>query len=260
MVSWGKIGGISIIGLTLIGGYLYTQGVQLAVLMVLLGCMLFIPVGAVMGVFLGDIFRRCSMMRRILSKNYGVINLVQTDGKNIQRFIKNFDDDILELKNGIWIIKDGLIYIDKGEGSETKTGLGEIKYISGVPTVYLSYESLAPLSLNSNLKTAINPTNVTPSIRSWLVLKATELLNNLGKQAKIGAIIIIGLLLITAYFSYDTNQRIAKEKTGMQVQVQEIHDNYGSGAASAPQPAPKPAVAKQAPYVSQLGIPNWGAF
>lgn len=231
--------------LLIIASFFYAKNNDLMLAMFILGSLLFLPIGLLIGGLMMDKYLRCRAMRLLCGKNYAVFNLVTRDGRSMVTFIKDLANATIERGDQKWFIIGNRIFSDKGETEGAELTPESIKFISGVPVVYLSYESLLPLTFNK--ADTVNPEEVNAAQKAWIITKEAELLK--WKQtAKIAGIIILALCAVSAYFGYMVYDTM---NTKVAPQVTEIRDKIIPPAPTAsPSPATgvaiKPNVAKQA--------------
>lgn len=227
---------ISAAGILLITtSFFYAKNNDLMLAMFILGSLLFLPIGLLMGGLMMDKYLRCRAMRLLLGKNYAVLNLVTRDGRSMVTFIRDLANATIERGDQKWFIIGNRIFSDKGETDGAELTPESIKFISGVPVVYLSYESLLPLTFNK--ADAVNPEEVNAAQKAWIITKEAELLK--WKQtAKIAGIVILALCAVSAYFGYMVYDTM---NTKVAPQVTEIRDKIIPPAATVA-PTPKATV------------------
>ncbi len=150
---------------------------------------------------LNDIYFRCKLKRTLFKKNYGIVNLVSKDGKSITKMIKNFDGDIITIKDKGWIIEPNKIYLENKISQPISPE--HIKFISGVPSIFLDNETLYALTFHKD-DVKIHPAEIFAPVQAYIITKEAELLR-WKKTMTIGLIVLISLLAVSVYFSYANN-------------------------------------------------------
>lgn len=237
-------GFIILLAVALIGGLgLYlaysSQGVEGVYSAILIGSLCFLPVGALLGFVIFNKEMLCSVLRKVSARNWGIINLVAQDGRNICSFMKDLNNSIIERQDGIWIIRKDRIFLDKGS-VKYKLDPDKIRFKSGVPVIFLDFNTLEPLDFWEE-KTKTQPKELAPLLKGWL---ATEELKGMmkAKTIQIGVIILIFMLAVNVYLTYDTWSMVKKGVLpaiqGTQQQVQNIASQPTPNAPATTQPAP----------------------
>jgi hypothetical protein len=221
------IGVIFIIVCIIAVGSIYTydnDGGWLLVLC-LLGSIAFLPIGIMLGFYVGDKYRFVKFLKMIMpSKNWVIVNFVTLDGKNIlYTKIKNLKSDILEKKGeAIWRVERGRIYNDKGDISYDTDDF--IKYKSGVPTIFLDASSFRPKTFLSEDK-PIDSRELMASVKAWVIIQESKLLA-LKKLTQILIIVMIAVAIASAGLSYMTYDMVKK----MTPLIQQAEANSASTA------------------------------
>jgi len=181
-VSGGRQGMFKLLGifgllaLLVIGGYFYLTKSNFMLPMMLIGALAFAPIGIFVGWAMGDKYAFAKFLRSTTKKNFGVIQLVEKDGKNIVSFVKNLSADVIEWANGFWHIDKDRIYNDKGDVNYAITS-DHLKYIAGVPTLFLDANSFSPLNFWRDPNKKTDPREITLPAKAWIVTKEMELLS-----------------------------------------------------------------------------------
>lgn len=174
--------------------------------------------GLIIGMFVFDTYRRVGLMRQLLKKNYGIVNLV-TRGRSMYPLIKNFSSDIIRTNKGIWILHKGSIYRQTNiESSESQKfsinkkdysgelhhemNPREIDFRSGVPVVNLDIEDMIPLKLvNENIATkdpiTRNPYQVEATLSKEIAAAELEAIKMTKKNMQLLLMIIAILVFIS---------------------------------------------------------------
>jgi len=174
-------------------------------IIIILVLILLMPIFVIIFTYFTSIEFRCKLKRQLLKKNFGIVNLVSKDYKSILSLIKNFDHDIIEIGGKIWIIEPDRIY---RKNKETIIPIQEkdIKFIAGIPTLYLNADSLYPLTFFKE-ETKINPAELFAPVNAYIITKEAELLR-WKRTYTIGVIILLCLLAISVYYSFSTHDML----------------------------------------------------
>ncbi|MCX8171315.1 MAG: hypothetical protein N3E47_05025 [Candidatus Bathyarchaeota archaeon] len=154
-------------------------------------------VGAFIG-WLLDPVKRARLFRVLTKQEWGCLGLVSADTKTIRFIVINFNRDILQHKNKVWIIlRDRIYRIDKPErGINLSQPNLPSKWTEGVPVLFVNEDSYEPIDLVGKIG-EVRPEEVNAVFSSWI--------NN--QLAKALAKIISGFknfqtfLLVAAIFS-----------------------------------------------------------
>jgi len=203
--------------------YSYNPGNEAIMIIVLLiGAFLFLPVGMVIGWFLLDPYMRCKMMRKLTrgQKNFGLINFVGKANKMVTK-IKNFDEDLIWIKNRCWVLAKGKIKeINKnGEAiSEEKViDPGKLLTLSEtVPVLFIDLTSMEPLSFTTEGREKVSPEEIGSFMKGWVDNQMAKIMF-LKKTLDIYFVIVILSCLAAAFFAYQNSESIAELQEEIQI-------------------------------------------
>jgi len=172
---------------------------------VLLGSMMFLPVGMILGWALLDPYVRAKILRKITHRNWGIINFVGK-GQKIFSKIKNFDDALVWKKNEVWIITREHVYqITKdGDAIVRKDKIDSesiVTLIDTVPVLFVDLDSMQPLSLARDRREGINPLELGSTLKAWVDNQLAKAMF-LKKTMDIYFIIIIICSVLAVGFAY----------------------------------------------------------
>jgi len=197
--------------------YYFPANESLLAIIIIIGSMMFLPIGMILGWAMLDPFMRCKIMRKMSGgrKNYGIINFV-AKGKKIISKIKNFDDDLIWIKNKCWVLSKGGIYeIDKtGERINEGTELDPDSVMTvteTVPTMFIDLTSLEPLTFIQHGREPISPEEMGSFLKGWTDNQMSKMMF-LKKTLDMYFIIVIISCLASAFFSYQNSQSIEELK------------------------------------------------
>jgi len=187
------------------------QSIQVIVL--LLGCSLFLPLGMILGWVFLDPFMRCKIMRKMTKgrKNFGIVNFVGK-GKKIVTRIKNFDEDLIWIKNKCWALtKSGIYELDKdGEQATEKQALDPDSFVTvteSVPTMFIDINSMQPLTFEETGREGIAPEELGSTLKGWVDNQMAKVMF-LKRSLDMYFLIVILCSIASAYFGYINNQKI----------------------------------------------------
>lgn len=259
--KWLIIAGLACI-LAISAYFFFGKNESLLTAMLLIGCLAFAPFGVIFGAFYSDVYFRCKAYRVLLRKDYGVIHLISRDGQNMSALIKNFENDLIETANNLWTINSGKIYVYKGEREEKniaaikadfQEGLTQIKnkekteyelrkdqvkFISGIPVIFMSYDTAEPLDFFKE-NTSVPSKPLAKMVQAWVITKEAELLK-LQRNIKVAAVVMILAMGFSAYYSYQNHvdmEDAKKRDITLQNDVAAIKEQI-LGISSAPAPIP----------------------
>jgi len=196
----------------------YNPGSQaLTTIVFIVGAFLFLPLGAILGWVFLDPYMRCKIMRKMSKgrKNFGLINFVGR-GKKIVSRIKNFDDDLIWIKNKCWALtKSGIYEIDKnGEQVTDNRALNPDSFVTmtdSVPTMFIDIDSMQPLTFETTGREGISPEELGSVLKGWVDNQMAKVMF-LKKTLDMYFLIVILACVASAFFGYQNNQEIMELK------------------------------------------------
>ena len=187
----------------------------ITVIIFMIGAFLFLPLGAILGWMFMDPFMRCKIMRKMTKgrKNFGIVNFVGKSNKIITK-IKNFDEDLIWIKNKCWAMtKEGIYEIDKnGEQATDKQALDPDSFVTvteSVPTMFIDINSIQPLTLHETGREKIAPEELGSTLKGWVDNQMAKVMF-LKRSLDLYFVIVILCSIASAYFGYANNQKIAE--------------------------------------------------
>lgn len=194
---------IAMVILLLGSAYIYLPvpdlGTIYFVVVIMVGMIAWLPIGIPVGAIFIDTYLRCRFLRIVTKKNYGVVHIV-SKGQRIVTLIKDLDESIIMRGDAIWGISKGYIYNISKKNLKLPILPKHIHYISNVPTIYLDYETMKPLSFHSE-KTTISPKQLGSSLVGWAMVqkkKAIRQQKQINYMYLIIAILIVINMILTA--------------------------------------------------------------
>lgn len=196
----------AIIGLFFIMSLQYTVHDDWVIIVVLLlGSMMFLPVGMLVGWAFLDPYVRCKVLRKASKKNFGVINFVGK-GQKIVSKVKNFDTALIWKKNETWVItkehvyqlsKDGDTIVEKSKIDPESI----VTLIDTVPVLFVDLDSMQPLSLARDRREGINPLELGSTLKAWVDNQLAKAMF-LKKTMDIYLLIILLVSIASAFLGY----------------------------------------------------------
>jgi hypothetical protein len=175
------------------------------IIVLLLGSIMFLPVGMIIGWATLDPYVRCKILRKASHKNYGIINFVGKGQKLISK-IKNFDHGLVWKKNETWVItkehvyqltKDGDSIVEKAKIDPESI----VTLIDTVPVLFVDLDSMQPLSLARDRREGINPLELGSTLKAWVDNQLAKAMF-LKKTMDIYLLIIIIVSVASAFLGY----------------------------------------------------------
>jgi DNA-binding TFAR19-related protein (PDSD5 family) len=160
-------------GVFIFMAYQYIKEPWVLILMMVMGSCMFLPVGMIAGWVFLDSYMRCRIMRRMTHKNYGIVNFIGKGNKMVSK-MKNFDNDLIWIKDKCWSIRKGMIVLLNKDGNAIVNDKKEVDpqsivtMMDTVPVMFVDLDSLEPLSFNREPREQINPVELAANINSYI--------------------------------------------------------------------------------------------
>ncbi|HEC72706.1 MAG TPA: hypothetical protein ENI36_03780 [Thermoplasmatales archaeon] len=188
-------------------------------IILLVGMFLFLPIGFVVGAFLLDPVKRCKIVRKITHKNFGLIFFV-AKGKKVFTRMKNFDDDLLFIKNKCWAFTKSGIYELDPDGERLEEGDminpdGVLTISETVPIIFLDMKSIEPLVFDNDDRERIQPEELGSFLKGWTDNQLAKIMF-LRRTLDIYFIIVIICCIAAAFFSYQNYTAMEEMKTELE--------------------------------------------
>lgn len=217
---------ISIFFLLLLYNY-FPDNEVLFIIILLVGVSCFFPIGAIIGWMFLDKYMLCKLLRKTTHRNMGIVNFVGKGKKIISR-IKNFDNDLIWIKNKCWVISTKGIYeIDKnGEMTSDVHPIDPDSIIAmteTVPIMFIDINTMQPLSLHETTKEWIKPEELGSTLKGWVDNQQAKLMF-MRRTVDTYFIIVIISCLVSAYFGYQNMNEIES----LQAQVEALGQRISS--------------------------------
>ncbi len=177
--------------------YLYMYNDYVFLLVVMIGSIMFLPVGMLLGWITFDPYMRCKVLRKITKKNYGILHFVGKGGKMVPK-IKNFDQGLIWKEDECWVIAKDFVYQITKDGNKINEGKridprNIVTLIDTVPTVFVDIDSFEPLRLSSEEREPVNPLEIGSVLKAWVDNQKAKILAGRGRVD----IFIIATLLMS---------------------------------------------------------------
>jgi len=180
--------------------YLYHSLPIFTIIAILLGMVLFLPIGFLLGWVLLDTYMRCKILRFISKKNYGIVHIVSR-GKRIITKIKDFDGSFIWIQDGIWYIDPEAVYVLDKEPVKHPINPDHINYISGVPVLYIDLDTAQPLSFYK-ITTPHSPKSLGGALKGWASVQKKKAIIGQKRQTQLIYLILLVAIAIAIFLSY----------------------------------------------------------
>jgi len=205
-----------------------------AIFSVIIGSVLYLPIGALIGAMLSGSMR-IKLMRRLTGRNYGYVKFIYSN-RLIKPIIVNLDNDIIRSLEGIYLINKSRI---KREGNEAvssdRISDNNIKFEEGIPTIYYDVQDMIPVDFSNspaNLDDKFRlPTQVSATLNKEISVEKAKIMKAFKSQQNLMMVIIIGMLLVIMYFTYTTyngEQTSAATINNLNSAVQTLRDTIAA--------------------------------
>jgi len=175
---------------------------------VLVGAVMFLPIGMIMGWIVFDPVMRCKIFRKVSKTNYGIVNFVGK-GKRMVSKIKNFDYGLIWQGDLCWVLTRDKVYQITKDGNAANDGFvidpdSVVTLVDTVPVVFVDMDSMEPLSIVQKDRVPVYPSEIGPACKSWMDIQKQKALSHrkqtdyLMLAAVVGGIgaLVISLLLL----------------------------------------------------------------
>jgi hypothetical protein len=142
---------------------------------------------------------RIKVMRSMTKKNYGYVHIV-TRGNVIMTKIKDFNRALLWMDDGVWEMNPNKIFKELGVSENLGDQAGmpikaeHIHTISGIPSIFISIDSMKPLSFHME-KGDANPIDLAATLNGYIMNQAAK---NMFFKKTMSIMLIIVCILIGA--------------------------------------------------------------
>lgn len=188
-------------------------------IILLMGIMLFMPVGIVVGWVILDPVMRCKIARKVTRKNFGLIYFV-AKGKKVFPRMKNFDNDLLFIRNKCWAITSAGIYESDPDGERLEKGTvidpdGVVTISETVPIMFIDMKSIEPLVFDNSDREKIQPEELGSFLKGWTDNQLAKVMF-LKKTLDLYFIIVIISCIAAAFFGYQNYTAVEEMRTELE--------------------------------------------
>lgn len=200
----GIVIGLAVVGLVfllLLNNMVQNEAIITVIMLV--GAMMFIPVGMIVGWVMLDPVMRCKILRKVSKNNYGIVNFVGK-GKRMVSKIKNFDYGLIWQGDLCWVLTRDKVYQMTKDGNACNEGNkidpdSVVTLVDTVPVVFVDMDSMEPLSIVQKDRTPVYPSEIGPSCKAWMDIQRAKLLSHkktmdilliIAIVAAIGAVVV----------------------------------------------------------------------
>lgn len=203
---------VSVFGIFMMFSYAPNNNAIMTIVL-LVGMSLFLPVGMILGWMMLDPYMRCKIMRKLTrgKNNFGLINFVGKGSKIVTK-IKNFDEDLVWIKNRCWVLAKGKIKEINKDGEvisdEKVIDPGMLLTLSEtVPVMFIDLTSMEPLSFSNESREKVSPEEIGSFMKGWVDNQMAKIMF-LKKTLDIYFIIVICSCIAAAFLSYQNMTEI----------------------------------------------------
>jgi hypothetical protein len=179
-----------------------------AVVSILVGGLLFIPIGAMVGVMFSGNFR-VKILKRLTRRNYGYVRFLSSN-RLIKTVVANLDKDVVKFGDGIYLIDKQSI---KREGEDTPSSdvidESKIKFEEGISTIYYDIDDIMPIDFDTSRKNPLAqedkfrlPTQVSATLNKEIAVEKAKAMKAFKTQQNVLMIAMLAMIVLTLYFSY----------------------------------------------------------
>lgn len=223
--------GLAVIGIILIFALQHVfENDALYYMIIMIGSIMFFPIGMIAGWMVFDPVMRCKILRRLTKRNYGVVNFVGSGNKSVQK-IKNFDEGLVWRNKECWVIaKDRVVQLSKNGNAITKGKEIDPKSIltlvDTVPILFVDLNSFEPLTFYKEGRSPVQPGEIGPSLKAWVDNQRAKMMAAHKAMDTMFLVIIIcsAGALITSYMAMQKVDDLTSTVNGIKGQVKTILD------------------------------------
>jgi hypothetical protein len=179
-----------------------------AFISILVGGLLFVPIGAMVGVMFSGNFR-VKILKRLTRRNYGYVRFLSSN-RLIKTVVANLDKDVVKFGDGIYLIDKQSI---KREGEDTPSSdvidESKIKFEEGISTIYYDIDDIMPIDFDTSRKNPLAqedkfrlPTQVSATLNKEIAVEKAKAMKAFKTQQNVLMIAMLAMIVLTLYFSY----------------------------------------------------------
>lgn len=179
----GTVVGLAVVGLIflmIVREFLPNEAMYAIIIIV--GTMMFIPVGMIVGWITFDPVMRCKILRKVSKTNYGIVNFVGK-GRRMVSKIKNFDYGLIWQGDLCWVLTRDKVYQQTKDGNAANEGYvidpdSVVTLVDTVPVIFVDMDSMEPLSIVQSGRTPVYPSEIGPACKAWMDIQRAKLLSH----------------------------------------------------------------------------------
>jgi len=188
-------------------------------IILIMGMLLFLPVGIIVGWVILDPVMRCKIARKVTRKNFGLIYFL-AKGKKFFPRMKNFDNDLLFIKNKCWAITSSGIYETDPDGERLEKGTvidpdGVVTISETVPIMFIDMKSIEPLVFDTKDRERIQPEELGSFLKGWTDNQLAKVMF-LKRTIDLYFIIVIISCIAAAFFGYQNYTAMEEMRTELE--------------------------------------------
>lgn len=151
-------------------------------IIIIIGTMMFIPVGMIVGWVAFDTVMRCKILRKVSKTNYGIVNFIGK-GRRMVSKIKNFDYGLIWQRDLCWVLTRDKVYQLTKDGNAANDGYvidpdSVVTLVDTVPVIFVDMDSMEPLSIVQSGRTPVYPSEIGPACKAWMDIQRAKHLSH----------------------------------------------------------------------------------
>ncbi len=208
----GTIVGLAVVGLVflmVVGEFLPNEAMY--TIIIIIGTMMFIPVGMIVGWITFDSVMRCKILRKVSKTNYGIVNFVGK-GRRMVSKIKNFDYGLIWQNDLCWVLTRDKVYQMTKDGNAANDGYtidpdSVVTLVDTVPVIFVDMDSMEPLSIVQSGRTPVYPSEIGPACKAWMDIQRAKM-HSTKKMGDVLMYIIIIAAVAAVVVSFLTMSKV----------------------------------------------------
>jgi len=148
-----------------------------------------------------DSFFKCSIMRMITKKNYVLIEVVESDGKNGLFYVVNIDMGRIKVGKFVWIFNQADVcredMTEKGFAIQNQ----HVRWINGIPVVRIDKDSIMPRRMEGS-PSKVKPDEIWSIFTAWIANERAEMMMAMPNILNTIMILVIASIILNGIISY----------------------------------------------------------
>ena len=176
-----------------------------------------------------DSFFKCSIMRMITKKNYVLIEVVESDGKNGLFYVVNIDMGRIKVGKFVWIFNQADVcredMTEKGFAIQNQ----HVRWINGIPVVRIDKDSIMPRRMEGS-PSKVKPDEIWSIFTAWIANERAEMMMAMPNILNTIMILVIASIIVSAVMNYmvvDKVNSLASQMNQTYYDVKAIKVNLG---------------------------------